>query len=321
MFDVTLTGTSRRSDPRLKSIALSFGVSFLMLVGKSAAFLLTGSAAIMSDAAESVVHVLATAMVAVSLWYSLRPADRSHPYGHGKIAYLSAGFEGGMIMVAAIAIIFTAIAALVQGPELEQLGSGLLIIAALTVVNLALGLYLIRSGRKNNSVILIANGRHVLTDMWTSVGVVAGVFVVWITGIIWLDPLVAILVALNILWTAGGLLREAFGGLMERSDPADTEIILEELERAKQNKEIAGYHQVRHRRVDDQRWIEYHLLFPDELTLSVAHERSHVVEERLKSRFGSDISIVTAHLEPRAHDRAHPRGHVEPADPFRSVET
>lgn len=297
-------------------MGISLGVSVLMLLGKSGAFMLTGSAAIFSDAAESVIHVFATALVAMALWYTLRPADSSHPYGHGKAAYMSAGFEGGLIMIAAVGIIYMAVIALVEGRAPDQLGTGLLIIAGLTLVNLGLGLYLIQTGRQQNSVVLVANGRHVLTDMWTSIGVIVGVFVVWLTGIVWIDPAVAILVALNILWTGFGLLRESFGGLMERSDPADTYAILSELERARTAGEIVGYHQVRHRRVDDQRWIEYHLLFPDRITLAEAHARSHVVEEHIRQVFEGGGVVVTAHLEPQTHEHAHPLGHSEPDDPL-----
>jgi cation diffusion facilitator family transporter len=307
-----------RIDPRLRSMGFSLGVSVLMLSGKVTAFMMTGSSAILSDAAESIVHVFATALVALSLWYTLRPADYSHPYGHGKAAYFSAGFEGGMIIIAALAIIYAAVSSLIRGPNLEQLGAGLLIIAGLTLVNLVLGLYLIRSGRRNNSVVLVANGKHVLTDMWTSVGVVVGVLVVWLTGVVWLDPIVAIVVALNILGTGGALIRESFSGLMERIDPADTEVLLEELDRSRRNGEIVGFHQVRHRRIDDQRWIEYHLLFPDRVTLSDAHARSHIVEDRIRALFPNDITVVTAHLEPRAHEDAHPGGHSEPTDPLQS---
>jgi cation diffusion facilitator family transporter len=303
-------------DPRLKSMGFSLGVSALMLLGKVGAYVLTGSAAIFSDAAESVVHVLATALVAISLWYTLRPADPSHPYGHGKAAYFSAGFEGGMIIIAALAIIYAAARSLVRGHELEQLGIGLLIIAGLTVVNLVLGLYLIRTGRRTNSLVLVSNGRHVLTDMWTSVGVVVGVFIVWLTGIAWIDPVVAIIVAFNILFTGFSLIRESFRGLMEEADPSDSDVLISELERARTDGHIAGYHQVRHRRVDDQRWIEYHLLFPDEIKLSIAHELSHMVEERIIALFPHDVTVVTAHLEPNTHDLAHPHGHVEPRDPL-----
>lgn len=296
---------------------VSLSVSFLMLAGKIGAYVITDSAAIFSDAAESVIHVLATALVAISIWYSLKPADQSHHYGHGKAAYFSAGFEGGLIMLAAAAIIYSAVGDLIRGPEVQQLGTGLLLLVGLTLVNLLLGYYLIREGRTHNNLALVSNGQHVLTDMWTSVGVIAGVGLVWATEVVWLDPLVAILVALNILKTAYELLRRAFEGLMEKSDIRDTQAILTELESAVSEQVIDGYHQVRHRQIGDHRWIEYHLLFPPGVELETAHERSHAVEERVAGLFPTDDVVITAHLEPVTHDEAHPQGHAEPPDALR----
>ncbi len=310
---------ARLTDPRFKPILVSVLVSVLMLAGKVSAYVLTGSAAIFSDAAESIVHILATVIVAISVWYSLKPADADHPYGHGKASYFSAGFEGGLIMLAAGVIIYSAIDDLIRGPELQQLGLGLGVLVTLTLVNLALGLYLIRSGRRYNNLALVANGRHVLTDMWTSIGVMVGVGLVIITDIVWLDPLVAIGVALNILLTAYQLIRQSFEGLMEKSDDEDTLAILSVLDAAVDQGAVAGYHQVRHRQTGSQRWIEYHLLFEGDVKLAAAHSASHDVEEELDRVFPEDDVVVTAHLEPAAHDKAHPRGHVEPDDPLTAL--
>lgn len=303
-------------DPRRVAMSVSLGVSLLMLVGKLAAFSITGSAAIFSDAVESVVHLLATAFVGFSLWYAFRPADSGHPYGHGKIAYFSSGFEGSMILLAGVAIIYTAIDDLVRGPALQRLGVGLWMIGGLAAVNLLLGLYLVRTGRRHNNLVLISNGQHVLTDMWTSVGVVAGVALVWITGLEWLDPVVAILLAFNIIGTAFALIRRSYEGLMEKADDRQTQALLAELERSRQQGLITGYHQVRHRRVHDQVWIEYHLLFPNQLSITEAHRRSHAVEDAVVALFPQDEVTVTAHLEPEHHREAHPVGHSEPADPL-----
>jgi cation diffusion facilitator family transporter len=303
-------------DPQQRAMALSLMVALVMLVGKLAAFVFTGSTAIFADAAESVIHLLTTAFVAYSLWYQQQPPDRTHPYGHGKVAYFSAGFEGGMILVAAGFIIVSAVRDLLRGPELQQLGLGLLITAGLGAVNLALGLYLVYIGRKTDSLVLRANGKHVLTDMWTSLGVVAGVALVWWTGLEWLDPLVALIVAANLLWTAAALIRESVEGLMEKADREDTERILEHLDRALKRERIVGYHQVRHRSIGSQLWIEYHLLLPDRLRLPEAHDRSNDVEEAIREAFPQRDVHVTAHLEPRHHEAAHPRGHEEPDDPL-----
>ncbi|MFW5972367.1 MAG: cation diffusion facilitator family transporter [Bacteroidota bacterium] len=312
---------NRLKDPQFRPVLVSLSVSLLMLVGKVLAYIITDSTAIFSDAAESVIHVLATALVAATIWYALKPADESHLYGHGKATYFSTGFEGGLIFIAAAVIIYSAITDLIHGPQLHQLGRGLILLGGLTALNLILGMYLIRSGRKYNNSALVSNGQHVLTDMWTSLGVLVGIGLVWLTGILWFDPLVAILVALNILKTAFQLLKTAFSGLMETSDARDTRAILNQLDEAVVENVIAGYHQLRYRIIGDRRWVEYHLLFPDGETLQGAHERSHEVEERISKLFPKDEVVVTAHLEPIEHDLAHPRGHVEPDDPLDRLTT
>jgi len=303
-----------RNDPRKIAMVASLLVSILMLAGKMTAYLITGSAAILSDALESVVHLFATGFAGFSLWYAIRPADKEHPYGHGKIAYFSSGFEGALILFAAVTILYTAAVDLIAGPELENLSIGLMITAALTAINLGLGLSLVYVGKRHNSLVLASNGQHVLTDMWTSLGVLLGVGLVWFTDIVWLDPAVAILVALNILWTAFRLMRRSVEGLMEAVDADDTAAILRELERAVATDEISGFHQLRHRHVNDQRWVEYHLLFPADLHITDAHMRSHAVENRVIALFPQDEVHVTAHLEPREH--AHPEGYQESQDPL-----
>ena len=295
-------------------MAASLFVSLLMLSGKMTAYFITGSAAIFSDAMESVIHLLATGFATFSLWYSIRPADPSHPYGHGKIAYFSSGFEGGLIMVAAVSIIYSAVMDLIEGPELDQINTGLLIIFGLSMVNMVLGVTLVRVGKRQNSLVLIANGQHVLTDMWTSLGVVVGLLIVWLTDLLWLDPIVAILVALNILWTALRLIRRSVFGLMEYADPEDTVTLKNILDNAVQGGTIVGYHQLRHRRVDNQKWVEYHLLFPDSLSVQEAHARSHLVEDAVHQLFEKDSVVVTAHLEPEKHAVAHKGRSKEPGD-------
>ncbi len=284
------------------AMTASLSVAVVMLVGKTAAFSLTGSTAILSDALESVIHLVATALAGFSLWYAAQPPDRSHPYGHGKIAYFSSGIEGALILAAAVGIVWTATLDLIRGPEIEQIGLGLLITGALAVVNLVLGLGLIRVGRRTNALVLVANGHHVLTDMWTSLGVVVGVGLVWLTGAVWLDPVVAILLGLNIVWTSWGLMSEGYKGLMETADPDATARVLETLDAAVAEGLIDGHHHVRHRRVNDQIWIEQHLLMPDDLRLDAAHERATAVETRQRALFPQSLVQVTSHLEPRTHD-------------------
>ncbi len=303
-------------DPRRRAMGVSLLVSFFMLTGKVGAYLITDSSAIFSDAAESVIHLLATGLVAASLWYAVQPPDPEHPYGHRKAAYFASGFEGGLILLAALVIVVTAVRDLIVGPQVESLGLGLLIIAVLCCVNGALGWYLQHEGRKHGSLVLVSNGKHVVTDMWTSLGVLVGVGLVWMTDVVWLDPVVAILVALNILHTAWGLLRQAFSGLMDAADEEETSRIIAALNSAQEAGRILNFHQLRHRRIENQLWIEYHLLFPAHLSITEAHERSHDVEEIIDDLFPEDRVYVTAHLEPSPHRKAHPSGHREPADPL-----
>jgi cation diffusion facilitator family transporter len=300
-------------------MGVSLGASVLMLIGKGLATYLTGSAAILSDAAESVIHVFATGFAGFSLWYAATPPDPDHPYGHGKISYFASAVEGTLILIAALIIGGTAVQDLLTGASIGQIDVGLYLMGGLTAVNLALGQYLVRVGRRTNSLVLVSNGQHVMTDMWTSLGVIAGVGVVGLTGVQWLDPVVALLVAANILWTAKGLLRRSIYGLLDEADWEATRSLLDELDAAKAEGVIAEFHQVRHRRAGDQVWIEYHLMFPGQMSIREAHARSHDVEDRVDALFPDDTVHVTAHLEPQRHDDAHPEGHREPADPLRDV--
>ncbi|MCG3179540.1 MAG: Ferrous-iron efflux pump FieF [Phycisphaerae bacterium] len=304
-----------KRDPRTIAITVSLAASGLMLAGKLTAYFLTHSDAIMSDAAESVVHGVATGMAAFSLWLAGRPGDRSHLYGHGKIAYFSAGFEGAMILSAAIVIVWSAVESLVHGPRLRDLGAGLAITAGLALFNLFLGVGLIRVGRRHNALVLVANGKHVLTDMWTSAAVVAGVAVVWATEILWLDPAVAIFAALNILYSAVKLIRESFGGLMDRADPATTDMLTHALENARHTGLISGFHQLRHRASNDQVWIEVHLLLDGSLSTRQAHANVTMIEDYIRQALPGRQVFITTHVEPADHRSAHPAGHLR-TDPL-----
>lgn len=299
-------------DPRRLAVGTSIVVALLMLGGKLYAAFLTGSAAIMSDAVESVIHLGATAVAAFGVWWTAQPADEDHPYGHGKFAYFSAGFEGALILCAAFAIIYTGVRALILGPDLQQLGLGVAITGALALVNLALGSWLIHLGKRHNALVLVANGQHVLTDSWTSAGVVVGVLLVWATGVVWLDPVLAIAVGLNIIWNAYQLLRTSFRGLMDHAHPAESARLDACLHAAQTEGLIVGYHQVRHRRVGDEVLIEAHLLFPDEVSLQAAHEVAGVIERRIGECFQGEAVTVTTHLEPAAHQDVHPESHATP---------
>lgn len=286
------------------AIGLSLAVGLLMLAGKWYAYTITGSAAIFSDAAESVIHVVAVAFAAFSLWLSLKPADTSHPYGHEKISYFSAGMEGMMIVLAAFYIIYEAIQKWQGGLYLENLGTGILYTAAATTINAALGGYLVWQGKKHKSLILIANGKHVLTDSWTSFGVIVGLLLVIWTGWLPFDPILAILVAINILWSGGKLLRQSVGGLMDEGDP-ELERQLRYVLDAETQKRGLWYHELRHRHSGTSLWVEVHLLFPKGSLIEDAHWKATEIEAVVKKSFPIPVNITT-HLEPREeHDEIH----------------
>jgi len=181
----------------------------------------------------------------------------------------------------------------------------------LALVNLLLGTYLVHVGRRTQTLVLVANGQHVLTDSWTSFGVVVGVALVWLTGLDWLDPVLAILVGLNIVWTSWQLLRTSFEGLMERTSPDEAGRLDQTLRQAQAEGLIVAYHQVRHRRIGHEVLIEAHLLFEDEASLQDAHRAAGLVERRIGALFPGESVTVTTHLEPACHDDEHPESHAD----------
>src|SRR5690625_4491299 len=201
-----------------RAINLSLGVGLLMLVIKFSAWLLTGSAAIFADAIETIVHVIAVAFAAYSLRLSLKPADENHPYGHAKVSFFSAGAEGMLIILAAIFIIQDAIRKWIAGVEIEHIGFGAALTGLTVILNGILGFYLVSIGRKKKSLILEANGKHILTDAWTSLGVIIGLILALLTGWLPWDPILAIAVALNIIITGFNLIRQSIRGLMDEAD-------------------------------------------------------------------------------------------------------
>ncbi len=287
-------------------LSLAFGV--LMLVGKMTAYFMTGSAAVLSDAAESVIHVVAVAFAAFSLRLSNKPAAPEFLYGYERITFFSAGFEGAMIVLAAIFILYAAIGKWVAGLHLENLGAGIILVLAAGVLNAGLGWYLIRTGRRSNSLILEANGKHVLTDSITSFGVVAGLGLVMLTKWKPFDPLVAIAVAVNILWTGGHLVWRSAVGLLDHSDPEVGREIRSKLDT------ICGelglqYHGVRFRTTGYRQIIEVHLLFPHAMAVGEAHRLATRLEERLPSALSVPAELFT-HLESvEDHAAVHAREH------------
>jgi cation diffusion facilitator family transporter len=290
------------------AIRLSFAFGILMLAMKWFAYYLTGSTAILSDAAESVIHIMGVGFAVFSLWYSYQPPDEEHTYGHNKINYFSAGFEGALIILAAIYIIYISVSRLIHGVEISNLDKGTYFTFAASLINLFLGMFLVRKGKKTKSIILVANGKHVLTDSWTSFGVVAGLLLTWLTGWLPFDPIVAILVAVNILWSGGKLVRQSVGGLMDEGDKNIAENIKKILD-TESKKLGLQYHQFKFRESGDVLWIEFHLLFPKGTLLEDAHKVATQLESTIKINMNVQTNVIT-HLEPiDIHDETHNEYH------------
>jgi cation diffusion facilitator family transporter len=286
------------------AIRLSFAFGMLMLAIKWYAYHLTGSTAILSDAAESIIHIIGVGFAVFSLWYSFQPADEEHTYGHHKISYFSAGFEGALIILAAIFIIFISIKKLIFGVVISNLDQGTYFTFGASVINLILGGYLVWKGKTSNSIILVANGKHVLTDSWTSFGIVCGLILTWLTGWLPFDPIVAIVAALNILYSGGKLVRQSIGGLMDEGNKNVADSIKKILDKETIERGLE-YHQLRFRESGNILWIEFHLLFPKGTLLENAHHIATDLESSIKIKLNAQANITT-HLEPlELHDVIH----------------
>ncbi len=286
------------------AMRLSLGVGLLMLIIKIYASVITGSAAILSDAAESVVHVFAVSFAAFSLWLSMKPADKTHLYGHDRISFFSAGFEGAMIIVAGLYILYESIEKWLTGQYLENIEQGIGFIMLATVINGGLGWYLIRQGKKYHSIILEANGKHVLTDSWTSLGVIVALLLTLWTGWLPFDPIIAIIVATNILLSGAKLVRRSIGGLMDEADPNINKKLTEILQQESEKYDVQ-FHHLRHRNAGNKLIIEFHLLFHKDVPISKAHEQATIIERTIMNSISMQTE-VTSHLEPiEGHDEAH----------------
>jgi cation diffusion facilitator family transporter len=276
-------------------VLLSILAAVVTLALKYTAYHLTGSVGLLSDAAESLVNLLAAVTAFLSLLYSARPVDPSHTYGHEKIEYFSSGLEGTLILVAAGGIAWYALQRLFAPQPLHALDVGLLVAAAASAVNLAVARLLIRVGRRHGSIILEADGQHLMTDVWTSAAVLTGIALVWLTDLHVLDPLCALLVAASIVWTGLGLVRRSFDGLMDRALPEAEQTAVRTAVEARLEAGMT-YHALRTRRAGARRFIDFHLLVPGGMTVKQAHD----VGERIEAAVASALpgSEVTVHIEP-----------------------
>lgn len=294
----------RKKDPVRKALIISLIVASISLSVKIAAFIVTGSSAALSDAAESVVHLFAVAFVVYGYLLSLKPADKEHLYGHDRIEFLSVGAEGAIIIVAGLTIIYHAVMSSITGIEITNMDTGiwLLIIAAL--INLVLGSYVLRVGRRENNMIAISNGKHTLTDVWTSGGVVAALLLIHFTGWLFVDIVVSILIAGYICYEAYKLLRYSISGLMDTRNPHVDLAIRKVLDSVK-TENIKGWHHLRHRTSGRTTWIQLHLVFKDDIPLKEAHDDATFMERKLIDALDTD-AVVTIHLEPfEAHEESH----------------
>lgn len=281
---------------RVTAISVSLFVGTALMLGKFYIYSLTGSAAVLSDALESIINVVASAFALVSIIVADIPPDRNHPYGHGKIEYFSAGFEGALIILAAVGIFITAWPHLFHTDELPHLESGLLILLGISLINLLLGAGLVMAGRRTASITLIADGKHVLTDVYTSGGVVLGLLAAYLTGWYWLDGVIASLVGLNILYSGWQLVRQSFTGLMDAADPEFLRDIADLIIRNRKEVWI-DIHQLRAWRAGNFAHIDLHLILPKELSLEESHRESKTLEKIIVDHLGGKASVLI-HTDP-----------------------
>ena len=276
-------------------IGFSIAAALVTLVLKSGAYWLTGSVGLLSDALESIINLVAAVIAYISLWYSARPADRSHTYGHSKIEFFSSGIEGLLIIVAAGAIAWYAVGRLIQPQPLEQLDLGLLISLIGAGINFVVARMLIRVGREERAIVLEADGQHLMTDVWTTLAVVVALALVWATDWQRLDPIIAIGVAANICWTGCQLLRRSIDGLMDRALPEEQLIRLRDAIQTCLEPEMA-FHALRTRRAGATFFADFHLLVPGAWTVRRAHTVAHQVEQAARAALPG--LEVTVHVEP-----------------------
>jgi len=275
---------------------LSIGAAIATIALKSGAYFLTGSVGLLSDAIESLVNLAGAVMALIMLIIAARPADEGHVYGHSKAEYFASVTEGILILGAAIGIMTTAIQRLIDPRPLEQLGVGLAVSAAASLVNFIVSRILLNAGRQRNSISLEADAHHLMTDVWTSVGVIGGVAVGGFTGWTILDPIVAILVAFNIIWTGFQLIRRSVSGLMDEALPeSDQQTIREVMDRYR----IKGveFHALRTRQAAARRFMSVHVLVPGDTTVRDAHLIVEDFEKDIRKALGGVVTVFT-HLEP-----------------------
>lgn len=296
--------------PDLRRYAwLSIAAAVTTIALKSGAYVITGSVGLLSDAAESGVNLVAAVVALVALTIAARPPDHDHHFGHSKAEYFAAAIEGIMIFVAAVFISYAAVLRFLRPEPIENVGIGLAISVAASIVNGVVAFVLVRAGRRYRSITLTADGKHLYTDVWTSAGVVLGVLLVAATGWLRLDPIVAFLVGLNIVWTGAQLIRASVDGLMDKALSPPAQARLHAVLDSMSDREVS-FHAVRTREAGQRRFVSMHVLVPGSWTVQHGHDVLEHVEARLRAEF-EHIEIDT-HLEPIEDPRSYDEGDVPP---------
>jgi cation diffusion facilitator family transporter len=277
---------------------LSIAASLLTMALKFGAFFLTGSVGLFSDAVESVVNLTAGIIALAAIVQAQRPADPNHAYGHGKVEYFSSGAEGVLICLAAVGIAYASVQRFLHPQPIESLGWGLGVAVVAGAVNLGTARIMLRAAKEYDNIVLEADARHLLTDVWTSVGLVAALAVMMVAPPSWrvLDPILGLIMSVNIVWTGFGLVRRSVAGLMDEGLPA------EELERiadviARAGGPEAGFHALRTRKSGSARFVDFHLLVPGAMTVQQSHDLCCAIEDELRALWPR--SQTTIHVEPR----------------------
>jgi cation diffusion facilitator family transporter len=289
------------AESRLKNpILLSILASVLTLGLKFTAYLVTGSVGLLSDAMESVVNLLASTAALLSLWYAAQPVDKNHTYGHEKIEFFSSGLEGMLILFAAFGIGWYAVGRLITPAPLQALTLGSAIAIVATLINLVVAQVLLRVGRTTGSIVLQADGKHLMTDVWTSGAVLVGLGIAWLTNLRTLDPIIALLVACNIVWTGFDLLRVSFNGLMDHALPA-AELAAVRAAIESQLELGMDYHALRTRLAGSRRFADFHLLVPGAQCVRDAHDVMVRIEDAVRNALpGIEVAIHVEPIEERA---------------------
>lgn len=286
---------SQHTIPLTRYAWLSIAAALITIILKTAAYFLTGSVGLLSDALESTVNLASAIVALIALVIVARPANDEFTFGFSKVEYFASGFEGGMILLAAVSIILSALPRLLNPVPLEQVGLGLAISLIASLINLGVSLVLIRAGKRHNSITLEADGRHLMTDVWTTAGVLVGILLVWITGYERLDPVIALLVAVNIIFTGYRLLVRSGRGLLDVSLPAEELASVKTILDSYQSKGIR-YHALRSRQAAARKFLVVHLLVPGSWTVREGHQLAEQVESEVRGAVPN--SNIVTHIEP-----------------------